>query len=367
MSTYKRQRSSVTEEAQRWVEILKDASPADQAGFAVWIRRSPQHLQAYLQCLAIDAELQQLDGGREFDVEALLAKAATNVIQLTPTTLQLRVPVPEQRHARWRWLTVTAASGILALGLIYAGLSSRMGWTDYTTDTGEQRRIALPDGSSIELNTQSHIRVSMRRESREVELLAGEALFDVKHNANQPFRVRVGERIVEDLGTQFSVYLRPDASTTVSVLEGRVQILSDDPQPVSRAPSNAAAGAQPVPIPVSPQLSANPVSTRLSAGDEVHIAPGGRWMKHTAINIAEAAPWREHRLWFEGATLETVATEFNRYNKRQLHVGSDAALLKKRYTGTFDAYDPDSFVQALQDDPALLVQATAAGTLIQGR
>jgi ferric-dicitrate binding protein FerR (iron transport regulator) len=62
---------------------------------------------------------------------------------------------------------------------------------------------------------------------------------------------------------------------------------------------------------------------------------------------------REHRLWFEGASLPEVAAEFNRYNKRQLRIRNDAAVLKKRYTATLDAFDPESFVQALQDDPTL--------------
>src|SRR5207237_721875 len=108
-------------------------------------------------------------------------------------------------------------------------------------------------------------------------------------------------------------------------------------------------------------------STQLSAGEEAHIAAGGKFIRRAKIDVNEAAPWREHRLWFEGASLPEVAAEFNRYNTRQIRVGDDVALLKRRYTATFDAYDPESFVQALRDDPTLTVQSNDAGTLIRAR
>jgi transmembrane sensor len=364
MSIYTRQRGSLAEEAQRWDRVLKNGGPAERAAFASWIKRSPQHLEAYLQHLAIETEVQRLDADGNFDVEALLAKAPTNVVQLVPgiqrTTAAL-LPASGRRN-RWRLFGAIAATGLLAACLILARFLSGPQWTDYTTATGEQRRVVLPDGTSIELNTQSHIRVSFRPKSREVDLLAGEVLFNVQHDSTRPFRVRARDKVIEDLGTQFSIYLRPDASTTVSVLDGRVQILSDASAPIREA----AAGSEAVSDGRKPARVSR--STQLSAGEEAHIAAGGRLIKRAKINVAEAAPWREHRLWFEGASLPEVAAEFNRYNKRQIRIGDgDAALLKRRYTASFDAYDPESFVQALRDDPTLTVQSNDEGMLIQAR
>jgi transmembrane sensor len=364
MSIYTRQRGSLAEEVQRWDRVLENGGPAERAAFAAWIKRSPQHLEAYLQHLAVETEMHRLDADGDFDLEALLAKAPTNVVQLVPSGPRATASVlpASGRGNRWRRFGAIAATGLLATCLILARFLSGPQWTDYTTATGEQRRVVLPDGTSIELNTQSHIRVSFRPKSREVELLAGEALFNVRHDSNRPFRVRARDKVVEDLGTQFSIYLRPDASTTVSVLDGRVQILSDASAPPGRAaPSSEAGSDEGKPARVAK-------STQLSAGEEAHIAAGGRFIKRAKINVAEAAPWREHRLWFEGASLPEVAAEFNRYNRRQIRVGDgDAALLKRRYTATFDAYDPESFVQALRDDPTLTVQSNDDGVLIQAR
>jgi transmembrane sensor len=320
-------------------------------------------LAAYLQNIAIETEMQRLDANGDFEVETLLARASTNVVELASGIPRTAAPfLPNSgRGGRRRLFGAIAASGLLAICLILPGVLSRPRWTDYITDTGEQRRIILPDGSSIELNTQSHVRISFRAKSREVDLLTGQVLFNVQHESTRPFRVHVRDKVIEDLGTQFSIYLRPDASTTVSVLNGRIQILSDPSGPTGNSSANIEAPLG------DGKLEPISRSTQLSAGEEIHIATSGKLIKRAKINVAETAYWLEHRLWFEGASLPEVAAEFNRYNKRQLRIGNHPALLKRRYTATFDAYDPESFVQALRDDPALTVQSNEEGTLIQAR
>ncbi len=357
---YTREPGGLIDEAQRWERVLKTAGPAELAAFVAWIKRSPQHLDAYLQNLAAETELQQLDSDGNFDIEALLVKSSSNVIQLTSSSTP-RTAAEPRPGTRWRVFAAIGISGLLAICSILGHLLSSPHWTDYATATGEQRRIVLPDGSSIELNTQSQIRVSLGPKLREVELRAGEVAFDVKHDSMRPFRVHVRNKIVEDLGTQFSIYLRPDASTTVSVLNGRIRILSDKSATVSHP---AAASEAPL---ADKKLGAIPTFTQLSAGEEVHITTAGSVINRTKINVAEAAAWREHRLWFEAASLVEVAAEFNRYNKRQLRVGNDAVVFKKRYTATFNAYDPDSFVQALRDDPELIIQSNEESVFIRAR
>jgi ferric-dicitrate binding protein FerR (iron transport regulator) len=102
------------------------------------------------------------------------------------------------------------------------------------------------------------------------------------------------------VGTQFLIYRRPDASTTVSVLEGRIQILSGTSAPIGNSAASIEATAG--------DGKLEPISrpTQLSAGDEIHFAAGGRLTKRAAINVTEVATWREHRLWFEGASLPEV-------------------------------------------------------------
>jgi len=363
MSIYTPDAVTLIEEAQRWHQALQQGGASERAAFVAWIRRSPQHLQAYLQHLALAAEIDGLDGDRELDLEALLERSSSKVVHLTPEKPALAPsPDPSVRARRpWRCPAAVAATGVLAACCLWIYYLANPEWSDYKTGTGEQRRIALRDGSIIELNTQSHIRISSRAHLREVELLSGEALFNIHHDETRPFRVHAADNVIEDLGTEFSIYVRPDASTTVSVLEGRIQIFSKG------ATQTGLLGGPSASTNTQPGQPSGSYPTQVSAGEEVRIAHGAP-IKRVSLNVTEAtAPWRGHRLWFDNATLAEVAAEFNRYNARKIQVASDPALLKKRYTATFDAYDPESFVAALRDDPALVVESNDERMLIQAR
>ncbi|WP_241117998.1 FecR family protein, partial [Achromobacter xylosoxidans] len=97
------------------------------------------------------------------------------------------------------------------------------GWTEYRTQVGELRSVALPDGSRAELNSRSHIRVRFGEAERRVELVAGEALFSVEKNTGRPFVVDAGLGTAVVTGTRFDV--RRDAEQVrVLVESGSVKV-----------------------------------------------------------------------------------------------------------------------------------------------
>jgi transmembrane sensor len=108
----------------------------------------------------------------------------------------------------------------------------------YTTGMGEQRFLKLADSSTVELNAKSRVRVHFTRDERAVDILAGEALFNVTKDSARPFVVGVGGMRVSVVGTQFDVYKKAHA-TVVTVVEGRVSVVT--PAPV--VPSNDIEGA----------------------------------------------------------------------------------------------------------------------------
>jgi transmembrane sensor len=364
MRTHTRELTRLIEEAQRWERTLKPGTPAERAAFAAWIRRSPEHLQAYLQHLSLQVELQEVDAAKNLDLDELLHQSSGNVVPLGATVL----PRPESaRRTRlrfripWQGYVAIAASALLILALTLAHVQSMLQWGDYATATGEQRRIVLPDGSIVELNTQSHIRVAYR--AREVELLAGEAVFSVRHDENRPFRVRARGAMIEDLGTQFSIYVRPDASITVSVLDGSVQVSGEN----SPVPSLNAEGMATPKTGAGRELKWRTKPTPLAAGEKVHIDATGKLSPRAALNVAEAASWRQHQIWFEGASLYEVAADFNRYNTAKIQIITDPVLGQKRYTGTWNPYEPESFIQYLQNDPMMVVRREKDLTVIRAR
>jgi transmembrane sensor len=338
---HERERETLMEAAQRWELTLSKGGAAEKAQFAAWIRRSPEHLQAYLQHLALQTELEGVDAEKELALDVLLRKALTNVVPLTPPVSAHREP---SRSGFLRWPRYAYAAAAVAL-LTFATVSfywfhRAPVWTDYVTAVGEQRRITLSDGSIIELNTASHIRVALGPRARNVELVAGEAEFVVQHRADWPYRVQLRNGAVEDLGTQFSIYLRSDATVAVSVLEGRVQFLPNSQSPHSAETDSTA-----------------PPEMQVQAGEAVYLDPAGAVVRRSKVNAMEFASWRQHRLWFDSSSLSEITTEFNRYNSRKIILAPGMDAAEKRYTASWDPYDPEAFIRYLKSDSSLTIRS----------
>lgn len=110
--------------------------------------------------------------------------------------------------------------------LVYSGRSEEMVYNTVSTDKGRQWRLTLPDGTRVWLNAASSISYPLSFQEKErVVTMTGEAYFEVVHNAKQPFKVKVGDRLIEDIGTSFNVNAYTDEKTlTATLLEGAVSI-----------------------------------------------------------------------------------------------------------------------------------------------
>jgi transmembrane sensor len=76
------------------------------------------------------------------------------------------------------------------------------------------------------LNAHSVVRATFTQHTRDLRLLEGEALFQVAHDGERPFRVRTLDATVRAVGTRFNVDAR-QTRTVVSVLEGKVEVQAE--------------------------------------------------------------------------------------------------------------------------------------------
>jgi transmembrane sensor len=377
MSNRRPRELSVDEQAARFVRDLPNATSQTRQGLARWLRRSPDHVAAFLRHKMLGTELKGLDPARNIDVNAFVARArSTSTIVEWPgprPAAEDPPSMPESRDLRGggsafrRRMSVAAGIGVLAV----LGAAGR--WTGnwigpqpviYHTGIGEQRQLRLADGSTLELNTQSAVQIRFSRRYRDVYLLGGEALFDVHHDATVPFRVHVGATVIQDVGTQFSVR-RAAGLTTVSVLEGSVQV-SADPSPAEAPPKGSSAPASTVVVASQDYQPLTP-HTHLAAGEQMHIVADGMLMQRQQVDVSQATAWRQGRLVFSEATLEEIVSEFNRYNARQIFLVGDAHRAR-RYSGVFDSTDPQSFLEYLRrDDRGLTIENDADGLVIRGQ
>lgn len=93
------------------------------------------------------------------------------------------------------------------------------------TPKGGVYQLNLGDGTKIWLNTASAIRFPEKpgHSSRDVELLYGEAYFEVQHRTDAPFTVRTAAGVIRDLGTHFNVNTG-NGHVAATLLEGAIQI-----------------------------------------------------------------------------------------------------------------------------------------------
>lgn len=129
-----------------------------------------------------------------------------------------------QRNTR----VIKAGNGLLAYAKQDASTSnqSRVEYNTLTTPQGGQYQLTLSDGTKVWLNAASSIRypVAFGGGKRQVEI-TGEAYFEVVHNEKAPFRVKVGDEIIEDLGTHFNVCAYADEPRIkTTLLEGSVKV-----------------------------------------------------------------------------------------------------------------------------------------------
>ena len=255
--------------------------------------------------------------------------------------LERRAP---QRQTAWAVAAATCFAAIAAALLWFtldeireeAG-SSRIVQTDVSSEThetavGEQSTITLSDGTVVVLNTNTLIRLTYSPRARVIKLTRGEIHVEVAEDPSRPFSVVAGDRILQAVGTSFSVEITDEQHIELVVTEGMVVVGLHAPGTASPA------------IPVLTQAPDNAVT----AGQEVVL--GGPDETVTVVSpedIEVKLSWREGRLIFRGEPLEDALSEVERYTTVKF-VFVDETLRTKSVTGRFRAGDVDTLLIALR-------------------
>jgi len=342
---FRNARAAIASEAAGWVIQIDDGVLAldVRKELLAWLRSSPQHIDEFLMATAAWQELDGLDIERQLDVDKLIAQAKQNVVVLEAGQDTGTSSHGEKAEvtAQWNWPKWAAAAAFFIV--IGTGLAMRMQGPqpEFMTDLGQQLSFTLADGSVVQLNTQSALNTRFTEKQREITLLRGEAMFDVAKDPSRPFRVHSGSVVVEAIGTRFNVYQRED-SVRVSVEEGTVSVGMRD--------ARTTPGLQAVRLNAVEEIQL--ATLVLKAGEEAQAGNDGGLVRIEKPDFEKSTAWRERRLVFRSDSLETVAAEFNRYNRQIIDIQIPAQL-SREITGTFDADDPEAFVAFLKKDASL--------------
>lgn len=318
----------IIDEASAWFVAMREptASADAREAFALWLRASPAHVGAYLEMAHVWDDAAHLSTQLDVNIDAVAA--VSNVVRLREASTAAR---PTAQNLPRRLLV--AAS--LLLGCLLGSLTwwqiSRV--PTYVAGVGEQRAITLEDGSTVRLNSRSKLSVRMSPQLRQIELLEGQALFEVTHDAARPFIVRSDNVAVRAVGTAFDVW-RKKSGTIVTVIEGAVRVNRVE----AGRPTSPAAAA------VSGTSFAVPV--QLSAGEQLTVTHSGQVEQRPNANVAAATSWLRHELVFDGEPLSAVLEEFNRYTRTPI-VLTDDSLADLRISAVFHTTSPDTLMRYL--------------------
>ena len=235
------------------------------------------------------------------------------------------VPVPGvprmtrwKEEARGRQWSLAAALLLLLCGL--AGWITWRAWAgpSYTTGIGEQRVVRLDDGTRLSLNSGTRVVITYSNTERRVELVRGEAFFEVAHNAARPFIVTAGDRQVVAIGTTFVVRYEA-ARTAVTLLEGSVTVSPATDRGLTLAP-----------------------------GERVTFAAGGsrRLDRLDEPKIEAVTAWRRGEVMLDRTQLEDAVAELNRYDKNTLII-DDPRIATLGISGIYHAGDSSGFAHTI--------------------
>ncbi|PZU13403.1 MAG: hypothetical protein DI606_06015 [Sphingobium sp.] len=296
--------SAIEAQAARLLARLNsDPSPEDEAEICAWVEADPKHGVAFARAEAAWEEAERL-------------KSAAADVTLPP--LAQIVSEEQQRRLSRNIMIVAAVAVTLFIIAAVVTIHTFSGVNRYETRIGQMRDIALTDGSTLHLNSDSEAEVRFTGNGRKVRVLKGEASFDVAHDPSRPFEVEARSAIIRAVGTAFNVRLRPSL-VELTVTRGAARV-----------------------------RCATGTSHMVEAGRGAIIQP--RNIALTTLGsriVGQRIAWRDRIVELDGETVEQAAGEFNRYRTAPILIG-DTRVSSLRIGGRFRTTDSREFLSALQ-------------------
>lgn len=315
----------IREEAIEWLMRL-NRTPEDETlrrSLADWRRRSDAHDRAFRSVETVWQLASDLpQAGVSHTPAKVFRRAPESPTFHRDTSAARQFPRGSKSRRRDRPRR-TVAFGAVAFALsaclvfLLVPFADLRMQADHITGTGETRTVRLEDGSTLHLAADSAVAIDFVPRNRSVHLLAGQAFFDVVHDAARPFSVTAGDLIVTVTGTRFAV-AQNSQRVAVAVASGSVRVDLDE------RPSD---------------------TISLEPGDRLtfSISPGDASLSTLPLN--DIAAWRSGQLVAHNATLADVVEEIGRYHHGSIWL-KDESLAQRRITGVFNLNSPAAALEA---------------------
>ncbi|UZK67858.1 FecR family protein [Sphingomonas sp. M1-B02] len=293
-------------EAAEWYARLQSRAVThdELERFYAW-RSNPSHERAFAELDNIWGQASGLS--RDPDIMRALRSVKSQRMSFGTYILGLL-------RGRARLLWIPGAFAALAVMVTAWAITNQP--ATYRTGVGERLVVELEDGSRLTLNTATSLSVRLARGERRVELERGQAMFEVAHDPQRPFKVTSDGTSVTALGTVFEVR-RDGDQVRVTLVEGRVSVVS----------AHAS----------SPATLEHPGETMESGAVRVGIRRS---------DPAVATSWINGKVDLRDVPLASAIAEINRYTSKPIVLDAPAQA-QTRISGAFLAGDEDAFAAAV--------------------
>lgn len=342
-----------TEQACDWIAKLdRQLSAEEHQQLQLWLQQDSAHQAALMEVAALWDKMDSLSRLADlFPQQATQAHASASQAPKTkvqPWLLAASVGF-FMLLAGWSW-----QAGLSFWPQLSSSGSLLVQQQSYQTRIGESRTIALPDGSTLLLNTNSFATVRFSDKARLIELQRGEINIEVAHDQQRPLSVVAAGKVIQAVGTVFNVQVKADQVDLI-VTEGKVLVataaITDLPQ------------AEPM---LARRLSTQAMA--ISTNERVKLDASGKAkevvQKMAAPDIAASLSWRSGKLIFRGETLAEAITEIGRYTEVKFTLDDDDALRKVQVAGMFKTGDVDGLLAVFQHNFNISHQKLADNTIL---
>lgn len=309
------------DQASLWIAKMdRTLTESEQAEFRTWLAENVQHQKLIIEMASMWDKMDSLDRFAD------LFPAANKVESTTHTA---------------KWPLALAASLVLALFVVFfSDLSLNSLWqaeqqfVRYQTAVGESSTIYLPDNSKVLLNTDSVLLVRYTDDYRLLNLQRGELHVEVAHDNSRPLSVVVNQKIIQAVGTAFSVQVKVSEIELI-VTEGKVII--------GQLKEKQQVNEEVLSIPAS--------SLAVSKGQIASLAKTG--VDTVSVidekSIKKSLSWRQGNLVFNGETLAEAMAEISRYTPVTFEI-ADEELKQIRIAGRFKTGDVKGLIAVLKQN-----------------
>ncbi|MEM9530089.1 MAG: FecR domain-containing protein [Pseudomonadota bacterium] len=341
--------AQIRSEAHNWVVTMEalNVSDTDRRRFEQWLDADARHAESYDRAITIREALGRLSF-EDIDSDLRIAhqRLGANRERLSPPRLF-------QKH---KWMAgfggAIAACALLAVILLRqpavedTPASEANLVANFGSAIGEQKTVALPDGTQASLDDRTELEIAFSDTKRIVAVRSGSVFFDVAKDAQRPFYVTSGSLTAVALGTRFE-FQTSEAVHRVGVEEGAVEVR--------------------YPLVIGGRETAALATRSLGPGQAVAASPQDGLGRVEQVPIINIGAWRNDRLVFRAATIAEFAANLNRRSSIPIVLNPSDDFSDLRIDGVFVGGDVERLLLALTEMHPIEIDRSEPSALLVRR